>query len=169
MAFIVPFIPYIVGAVGAVYTAKQQANASEYRAQVDENNATLTRQQTAAEEEGKRRQMAVQMGSLRASAIETGFDANTGSLATLQAKTAGEMELDVLTSRYRGELEAIGLQQDADMGRSNAKAAMTSGYLSAFGSLASGGANYLSGSKIPEATNYGLNNSQTGEQIRGRR
>lgn len=169
MAFILPFVPYIVGAVGAVYTAKQQANASEYRAQVDENNATLTRQQTYAAEESQRRQMAVQQGNLRASAIETGFDANTGSLATLQAKTAGEMELDVLTARYRGELEAIGLQQDAAIGRSNASAAKTSGYLSAFGSLASGGANYLSGSKIPQATNYGLNNSQTGEQIRGRR
>ncbi len=168
MAF-AAFIPYIFAAAGAVYSAKQQSNAAEYRAQVDENNADLARKQTQAAEESQRRQMAIQMGQVRAGAAETGFDPNSGTLLNLQTRTAGEMELDVLTNRYRGELEAVGLQQDAAIGRSNASAARTSGYLSAFGSLASGGANYLSSSKIPQSQDYGMGNSQTGTQIRGRR
>lgn len=148
MAFIVPFIPMIVAAVGAVYQGQQQKKAADYRASVDEQNATLTRQQTAAAEEGQRRQMALNMGDVRAAAAQTGFDPNSGTLLNLQAKTAGEMELDVLTSRYRGELEAVGLSHDAALSRFNGKSARTSGYLSAFGSLAQGGANYLGASKI---------------------
>lgn len=159
MAFIVPFIPYIAAAVGAIYSGQQQKKAANYRASVDEQNATLTRQQSAAEEESQRRQMALQMGNVRAAAAQTGFDPNSGTLLNLQAKTAGEMELDVLTRRYRGELEAVGLKQDADISRFNGRSAATSGYLSAFGSLASGGANYLGASKIG-AGNYAGNQTQ---------
>jgi len=166
MAF-APLIVAGISAAGAVYASKQQSNAAEYRAQVDENNAKLTEQQTAAAEESQRRQMAVQLGNLRASAIDTGFDANTGSLATLQSRTAGEMELDVLTARYRGQLEAMGLHQDAAIGRDNAKAARTSGYLSAAGYLSSGGADYLAASKIPQAGGYSGRGSQPDGRPRG--
>lgn len=58
----------------------------------------------------------------------------------------------MLTNRYRGELEAIGLETDARIGRSNASATKTSGYLSAAGYLAGGAANYMQGSKIPTAS-----------------
>ena len=148
MAFIVPFIPYIVGAAGALYSANQKSVADEHRGKIDEQNARLTLQQTSVAEDSQRRQMAQNLGTLRASAVQSGFDANTGSLATLQIKSAGEMELDVLTNRYRGQLEAIGLQTDAATSRMNAKNSMRSGYLSAAGTLASGYSNYLQGSKI---------------------
>lgn len=148
MAFIVPFIPAILGAAGAVYSARQQRQQNEYRAEIDEQNAKLTRQQNAAAEEGQRRQMAMALGDVRSLASESGFNPGGGSLLNLQTKTAAEMELDVLTTRYRGDLEAIGLSNDAKVGRLNAKRATASGFLSAAGYVASAYADYLKSSRI---------------------
>jgi hypothetical protein len=144
MAFIVPFIPYIVGAVGALYAAQQQSAALEYQAKVNEQNAKLTQQQTFAAEESRRRQMALAMGDIRSEAVASGFSPGGGSLLNLQAKSAAEMELDILTSRYRGELESLSLNNDAQMQRANAKSSRTSGYLNAAGYLASGYGRYTS-------------------------
>lgn len=152
MAFVIPFIPYIAAAAVAVVGSQQKAGAEKYRAQVDEQNAQLTRQQTSAAEDAQRRQAAMQLGTMRAAASESGFDPNSGSLAAIQIKSAGEMELDILTNRYRGELEALGLQNDAAVGRQNARNTKTSGYLSAAGTLFGGQTNYLSQSMIKGPT-----------------
>ena len=52
-------------------------------------------------------------GENRARAAESGFDPNEGSLAAIQIKTVGELELEALTTRYRGELQAVGADRDA--------------------------------------------------------
>lgn len=46
------------------------------------------------------------LGEQRASAVQSGFDANTGSLATLQTQSSGNLELDALTQRYAGQINA---------------------------------------------------------------
>jgi len=113
MAWFIPFIPYAVAAVGTVYQGVQQdQEAKEQQAQaVEEGNAA--RRAANAEEEAQRRQAAMIAGGNRARASQSGFDANEGSLAALQVKTVGEMELDALTTRYRGELQAIGADREA--------------------------------------------------------
>lgn len=166
MAYVIPFIPYIVGAAAAVYGGVQQRKAGEAAASMDEANAKITRQQSNAAEEAQRREGRLVMGQVRASAAESGFSPGGGSLLNLQTQTAGELELDALTTRYRGQLQSIGLEADAAMTRTNAKTAETSGYLNAFGTLMSGASGYLKSSKIDQ---YPINNSATGAAIRGRR
>lgn len=148
MAFIVPFIPAIIGAGTALYGARQQRQGREYQAEINEQNAKVTRLQSNAEEEARRRQMALDLGRQRAEATETGFNPGGGSFLNLLTKNAGEMELDVLTARYRGQLESMGLEQDAKVQRSNAKKATASGNLSAFGTLYGAQTNYLQSSMI---------------------
>lgn len=173
MAWVVPFIPYIAGAAATVYAAQQQKEASDEQAALLESNAKTTRLQSNAAEEAQRRQARIIMGEVRANAADTGFSPGGGSLLNLQTQTAGELELDALTTRYRGELSAIGLNADASMARNNGRRAQTSGYLNAFGTLMSGGSRYMASSKIAQY-NYnndagGENFSASGEAIRGRR
>jgi hypothetical protein len=53
-----------------------------------------------ANETRVRARNAQQLGEQRASAVESGFDANSGSLATVQTQSAGNLELDALNQRY---------------------------------------------------------------------
>ena len=141
-----------VAALGAVYqgnAAAAQATAQANNAAQNANNARL---QGNAQEETMRRRNALQMGNVRAAAVETGFDPNSGSLASLQVNNAQEMELDALTSRYSSNLDAISFDNEAATRRSQASAARKSGYLNAFGTLVQGAANYGSASKITPAS-----------------
>jgi len=149
VAFIIPFIPAIVGAGVAIVGGMQKNKQAQGAAAAMEANARSTRQGAAAEEEAQRRQNAMAMGEVRASAAQSGFDPNTGSLAALQFKTAGELELEALTTRYRGELQAIGFDYDARATRASGKVAQSQGYLNAFSTLASGAvSSYLNSSQI---------------------
>jgi hypothetical protein len=132
------FIPLAIMAAGAVIKGMQQNAAAKGAAQAMEANARSTRLGTAAEEESQRRQSAMMMGDVRASAAQSGFDPSSGSLATLQTKTAGELELESLTTRYRGELQALGMDYDAKSTRAAGKQAQSNGYLSAAATLYSG-------------------------------
>jgi hypothetical protein len=55
------------------------------------------------------------LGEQRAAAVESGFNANTGSLAAIQTQSAGNLELDALNQRYKGQINAW--QQDATIAR----------------------------------------------------
>lgn len=46
------------------------------------------------------------LGEQRAAAVQSGFDANGGSLATVQTQSAGNLELDALNQRYAGQINA---------------------------------------------------------------
>lgn len=59
-----------------------------------------------ANEERIRRESAQQLGIQRASAAQSGFVSNTGSMLTLQGESAANAELDALTERYKGQLNA---------------------------------------------------------------
>lgn len=132
--------------VGTVYSADQQAKAANAEADQAELNAITARQQGGAAEEAARRKRTQMLGLQRAAAAESGFDPNTGSLKTLQVKSAGETELDALTARYTGTMQGLGLQQQAAGLRSQASNTRTSGALSAFGQLAGAAGTYYGSS-----------------------
>jgi hypothetical protein len=140
-----PYVIMAISAAGAVYQAEQQSKAMNAQAKQSELNAITARQQGNAAEEAQRRKNAQLMGMQRAAAAESGFDPNTGSLATLQIKSAGETELDALTARYQGTIQGMGLDQQATSLRSQARNTRTSGYLSAAGTLAQAGGSYYGG------------------------
>ena len=142
MAFAVPFLPWIaagVAATGAIYQGNASAAELEAQADTAKINARLTRQKTDAAEEAQRRRMALARGEQRAAAAESGFDPSSGSLAELQVKSAGEMELDALTARYEGTLKSISFENEAKQLRASASGARTGGYLTAAATLLSAG------------------------------
>jgi hypothetical protein len=117
--------------------AKGQAEAAEFNAAAANasSNAQIARDQTNANEETLRRQNKVRLGMQRAVAGESGFDPSSGSMLDMQGKSAGELELDALTTRYEGTLKALSFDNESASLRTRAKAAKRSGYMSAFGSI----------------------------------
>lgn len=65
---------------------------------------------SAANEDRIRRANAIALGRQRAAAAQSGFDPSSGSMAKLQSQSAGQAELEALTERYKGDLNAW--QQD---------------------------------------------------------
>lgn len=140
-----------VQAVAQISQGESQGRAYNIQGDIAQANARNTRLATSANEDTQRRGQAMELGSLRASAAQSGFDSSTGSLATLQTKTAGEMELDALTNRYKGELQALSFENQAASMRYNAKASRTGGYLSAFGTLSGSAATAFGAPRIGPA------------------
>lgn len=74
---------------------------------VDAQQSKMQGFATADANEGRVRASNAQtLGEQRAAAVQSGFDANTGSLATVQAQSAGNAELAALTQRYAGQINA---------------------------------------------------------------
>lgn len=124
------------------------ANAQGKQIQANENEAArVSRLQGSANEDSVRRHNARVLGAQRAAAAQSGFDSSSGSFASLQAQSAGEMELDALTGRYQSELDAIGHINRGASARAAGKAARNRGYLSAASDiLAAAGKSYFGGS-----------------------
>jgi hypothetical protein len=122
-------------AIGQMAQGESQGRALNQQGDLAVANAANTRAATYANEDTQRRQNAVRMGEVRASAAQSGFDASAGSLATLQTKSAGELELDALTNRYKGQLQAMSFDNEAASLRYGAKASRRQGYLNAAGTL----------------------------------
>ena len=68
---------------------------------------------------------------MRAAAAEGGFDPSSGTLADLQSRTAGELELDALTARYKGQLEGLGLEYQGSAARAQGSMAQQNSLLRA--------------------------------------
>lgn len=99
MAAIAGIIQQGMGIAGNVF----DANASTADAGASKQ---LGYETSSANEDRIRRVNALRMGQQRAAAAQSGFDSSTGSFANLQAQSAGQAELDALTERYKGDLNA---------------------------------------------------------------
>lgn len=142
-----------IQAIGSIYEGNAAAAQSQAAANTASANAHAARLQSDAREEALRRRNAMQLGDLRAASAQTGFDPSGGTLATLQSKSAAQLELDALTERYNGQLQSISLENQAASYRSQAKAQRKTGYLTAAGSLFNAAGNYFGAPKIPGASN----------------
>ena len=132
---------------------KAQAQAADYNAKVAENNAIAINQQTAAREDAERRQRRIRLGSAAASMSQSGLT-DTGSIMDMFDQSAIESELDILNSRYEGNLQARGYGEQAKLDRysaatasSNASAAKSAGMLNAGAALLSGASSGYMGYK----------------------
>jgi hypothetical protein len=144
----------VVSAVATVYSSNAQSAELESQANTADANAKLERQKTNAAEEAQRRRMALLRGKERAAAAESGFDPSSGSLALMQIKSAGEMELDALTKRYEGTLKSMSYENEAASLKAQASSSRRSGYVSAAATLIGGaGSSYFSGTKV-SSTDY---------------
>lgn len=145
-----------LGAVSAVSAAgaaragyDSQAGAAEWNARTAQVQAQQARYAAGQQEEMQRRKARETVGTALAAGGEAGI-ALEGSFADLFRQSLYDAEADAMAIRYRGELEAAGLNNQAAMERVNAanarsmgRQATRAGYLSAAGSLLNSGANYM--------------------------
>lgn len=123
--------------VSAVSQAQQQKSAAKYNQQVAENQAIASRQQAASNAEMQKRSAAKKIGSMQATYAASGVSVEGSALDVLE-ESARNSELDRQNILYGGELRAMGSESTASLEKSRGDNAMTSGYLSAAGSLFQG-------------------------------
>jgi roadblock/LC7 domain-containing protein len=135
---------------------KAQAQAQEYNAKISENQAIATNQQTSAREDAERRQRRIALGGARASMAESGLT-DSGSILDMFDQSAINSELDVLNTRFEGNMAARGFNEQATLdryaaanSRSNAKSASTAKWINAGSALISGASSAYSGYKTAE-------------------
>lgn len=136
----------VVQAVGAIQQAGAQATAANANARIAEQNATLARQQAKVDEARRRRLARKELGALRASVGASGINF-TGSALDVYEDSFMEAELDALTIRHNGEIEALGFQKEAALNRQRAKSAKIGGAFEATGLLLSGAADAISSAR----------------------
>ena len=140
----------VVGAMGAMQSAKAQSAAANYQAQVADRNAKVARQQAAVEQEDQRRENMRQLGAIRAAYGGSGLEMAGSPLDVLE-DTSMEQELDVQRIGYRGELRAIGEQDKANLARAEAENAKKAGAIGAMSAIFKGGTSLLSNGGVKSA------------------
>lgn len=144
----------VVGAAGQMYSASAQANAAEYSAKVNQQNAILADQRAKdaiergqLEEERKKREGTAirkqQEAGFAASNLDTGY----GSPLDIILSSAMAADLDAAMIRSSAEREAEDFEQQAwnyrsqsSLDMAQAKSAKTGGIFAAAGTVMSGGA-----------------------------
>lgn len=141
-----------VAATGTLMQGQSQAMASEYNADVAQQNAAIAAQQGQAAVAAQQRTAARTIGSMKAAYGASGVQVDSGSPLDVLADSASMAELDKLTTQYNYALRGMGYSQQANLANMNAESATTSSLLSAGGQLAGGYGNYLKmggGTPIP--------------------
>lgn len=109
-------------------TAQQpeaQAQASLYNAELGRQNAVLTRQKSAEEERRYRIQAASELGDIRARYGASGITLDGSAMDVLE-ESAANAELNALTVRHEGEIQALAYEQAATLDEFNAANAKAS-------------------------------------------
>ena len=120
-----------------------QAQAASYNASIQRNQASAVAQQTAAREDLQRKQSRQVFGKQIAAGAESGVSITTGSASDLFRSSLYDAEMDALNVRYEGEMNRVGLLNQASLSdwegsvaKRNAKTAKRSGYIKAAASMA---------------------------------
>ncbi len=131
------YVAAYLAAGTAVASGYQQNQQAKGEADLANANAETAAQQANAAEETQRRRNRSILARQRAAIAESGIGFG-GSAERLQQDSAVQAELDALSVRYEGRLRGLGFQNEARFARSRGRAAVTSGWLSAAGSLLGG-------------------------------
>jgi len=149
-----------ISATSAVAQGVQASKTAKYNAKVGEIKATAARADAAENERRFRRTTAQRMGALRAGRP------TEGSALDIVADSAIEEELQALTIRHQGELQAAGLESTAALDRSKAGAAMAGGIAGA-GSALLMGASAAAGMGSSSGANNTTSGLKTGSKMSG--
>lgn len=129
-------------AIGAIQQGQAANSAAKYNAAVAGQRATAAKQQAAADMDKKRRDTVRRLGSIRAAYGASGVTLE-GSPLDVLAESAANAELDVLTIKYKGDLEATGYGNEATLETARGQQARTAGYMGAGAALLTGVDKYL--------------------------
>lgn len=126
------FIPV----VAKMFSAISGNAADKHNAAVNERNAVLVRQSAKLDEDRLRRAGKRHIGGMKASIGASGVTISGSALDVIE-DSAREIELDALTIRHRGEVEAAGFKSSASLDRARGVSKIIGGGLSAAGDLLS--------------------------------
>jgi hypothetical protein len=147
-------IAAVIGAAtagAAAYSSgRAQAHASNYAAQLAEQNAITARQQADARQKQQDRDTKLRLGAIRANQGAFG-GANEGSALDVLGDTASQLELARQNIAYAGELQARGYDSTAILDEARATNASRGGAYQAGASLLGGSyAGYAAGGKLKQ-------------------
>ena len=152
MAFALPALAIagpLIGATGALVQGAATQNASDYQAQVAQNNAVtagynagLATQSGEVQAENKSRQGAEKQASIKASTAANGVDVNSGSAVTTQEGAREVANTDTETVKHNALLQAYGyrtqqtgFQAQSQLDTQQGQDASIGSYFGAAGSL----------------------------------
>ena len=145
MSFLVPMVPYLVGAgfaleIGsAIQAGRSQKKMADYNAAVSERDALAAEQKAEYDIAAHRRRTRKMLGKQRALYGKAGVTFE-GSPLLVMEETAAEAELDALAIRYSGDIAASRHRSVADIERIRGKQARKAGYIKAGTTLLTGAA-----------------------------
>lgn len=132
----------VVGTGMSVYSAIKGGNAAAASAQYDANqaiqNAITARRQADVEALKIRRQGERVLGDMRAAYGASGVDGGQGTPLDVLQDSAAQVELDALTAKYNGELQALGFQRTAALDIKRGKDAVSAAKVGAVSALVQG-------------------------------
>ena len=152
-----------------------QAAAARYNANIQRQQAEAAAQQAGMREELQRRQARQFMGRQVAAGAQSGVNVTTGTAADVFRQSLYDAEMDALNIRYEGELNRVGLLNqaslsdwEAQVARKNSKTAQRAGYLSAATALvgSAAGAYGMKGASAGGSTSYSLAKGTSGTGLR---
>jgi hypothetical protein len=149
-----------IGAFGSIYQGKMERAAREYNARLAERNASAVIEQSIREEKLVRIAGKKALGDIEADYAASGVAPSYDVLA----ESAFNVEMDAMSTRYAGELQASNLKAEAVLSRFYGKAAQTASYFSAASQLLGGAsAGYrfmdLGGGGSPSASSPSMDDS----------
>ena len=142
-----------------------QAQAAAYNANIQRQQSSAVAQQTSAREDLQRKQARQIIGRQVAAGAESGVNITTGSASDLFRQSLYDAEMDALNIRYEGELNRVGLLNQAalsdwegQVAKKNSKTAQRTGYLNAAVAMtgAAAGAYGAKGAPAGGGGNYSL-------------
>lgn len=128
----------LVSAYGAVRAGQAQSAAAKFNAAVATQNAQIAQNQADAAAQEKHRDLVRRLGSMQAAYGASGVTSDSGSVLDVLGDSIRQGTLDQLTAKYNGQVRAAGYTDNAALDNMQARTALTSSYLSAAGTLASG-------------------------------
>lgn len=146
---IVAVVAAMTSAAGTLYSANAQKKAAEYNEEINKRNAATSIQQAQYDAEQSRLKGRRLLSAQRAAYSASGVDPDSGSPLDVQEDSAITTEEERLVALYTGRSAANASLARARLDKMEAKAAMTSGYISAGGTLLGGTASGLSYANNP--------------------
>lgn len=126
-----------VSAIGAITNGQATASADKYNAQIATQNATSATDQASAAAEIQQEQSRRAIGSTTAAYGASGITMDGTPLDVL-ANSASTAERDRQTILYKGQLQAAGYTDQAQLDRASATNALNQGDMKATGVLLAG-------------------------------
>lgn len=133
----------VLGAVSAISGGNAADKAGRRNGALLDAQANETRRATVTRENLTRDRSARALSDQRAALLANGVDPTSGTALIGVTQSAQDAEMDALTLRYEGLMQARGQNMEADNARYQGKAAKRQGYIGAAGLLLMAGSKYI--------------------------